>query len=325
VRKKNPSYHLKMGLAVAALFPAFFLLTNPYAGHFVNRFLSSFSFIFILWLINTFLGKRLITIGISFALAVVVYLLIGYTIDNTGLLLQQVRTDQPAPAKAWLFLVMRLILLDAMVISIRYLYDHYNEKKEMAFEHELLKRAHLHARHEALKQQVSPHFLFNSLNTLSSLIKQNPDDALLFTKELSSVYRYMLVHQDKAMVPLNEEIAFLKSYVYLLGIRFAEAIQTTIDIDESFLENSIPPNTLQLLIENAVKHNSFSGKMPLCISIAAAGAYLTVRNNRQSKPADGSSSGIGLENIRARYLLAGGKDIVIEKDENHFQVMLPII
>jgi len=325
VQKMRRSYHLKLGLLVATLFPAFFLLTNPYEAHFFNRFLSSFIFIFSLWLINAFLGKRVITIIVSFVLAVAVYLLIGHTIDNSGLLLQQVRGNQPAPLKAWSFLIMRLVLLNGIIIFIRYAYDNYTEKKQIAFEHELLKRAHLQGKHEVLKQQVSPHFLFNSLNTLSSLIKQNPDNALLFTKELSSVYRYMLVHQDKAMVPLREEIAFLRSYVYLLRIRFGEAIRVVIDINDSFLDRSIPPNTLQLLIENAVKHNAFSTKLPLDISVSAAADGIAVRNNRQKKPADSTSPGIGLENIRARYQLAMGKDIIVQTDDHFFLVRLPII
>lgn len=324
--KRNPSYHLKMGLVVAAMFPAFFLLTDPYADHFVNRFLCSFCFILILWLINTQLARHWATLVFSFVLAVLVYLCIGYSIDNTGLLLRQVSSHQPAPAKAWSFLVARLVLLDGMVIFIRYLYGNLLEKKAIAFENEILKTAQLQARHETLKQQVSPHFLFNSLNTLGSLIKQNTADAISFTRELSSVYRYMLVHQDKAMVPLKDELGFLKSYFYLLDIRFAGAIRSSISVDVSCLESLVPPNTLQLLIENAVKHNAFSAKKPLCISITNYGSYLKVTNNVHAKPPDNTSSGIGLGNIQARYqLAAGGKKIVIEKTEDQFQVLLPII
>lgn len=314
-----------MGLIIAILFPAFFLLTNPYADHFFNRFLCSFCFILLLWLINSFHTGGFFAIIISLIVAVPVYFLIGATIDTSGLLLGQLDPKQPSLVKAWSFLVLRLWLLDGMVIFIRWLYDNLLEKKKIAVENELLKVAQMQAVHEALKQQISPHFLFNSLHTLSALIKQNPEGAVLFTRELSAVYRYLLVHQEKKMVPLQAELEFLQSYVYLLNIRFAGAIRTDIDIEKSCLDTMLPPNTLQLLIENAVKHNSFSSRKPLCIAVTNNAAYLIVKNNIQAKPTEMISSGTGLENIRTRYRLTAKDDIIINNDSLSFEVMLPII
>jgi two-component system LytT family sensor kinase len=188
-----------------------------------------------------------------------------------------------------------------------------------------LKRENLNALHETLKQQVNPHFLFNSLHTLKSLTKRNPDQAIHFIDELSSVYRYMLLHQDKKIVTIGEEIEFLRSYLYLLKIRFGDAINTEIALPDKLLKHSMPPNTLQLLIENAVKHNALSTKKPLCISIYTKDDYLVVRNNLQFKPEQTStSSHFGLSNISNRYLLLNGRDIIIKKTEKDFLVLLPV-
>jgi len=127
------------------------------------------------------------------------------------------------------------------------------------------------------------------------------------------------------MVPLQAELEFLQSYVYLLNIRFAGAIRTDIDIEKSCLDTMLPPNTLQLLIENAVKHNSFSSRKPLCIAVTNNAAYLIVKNNIQAKPTEMISSGTGLENIRTRYRLTAKDDIIINNDSLSFEVMLPII
>jgi two-component system LytT family sensor kinase len=333
-------YHLKTGLIVAALFPAVFILSDPAATELFSRFLTSFTFIFILWLMNCYLvdfrvyakrktrqqlSKLYISIILSIFLAIVIYLLIGKTIDRTGLLLYQLRDNQPNPSKAWLFLLLRIVFFDCLVMLIKYMYDSYQEKRQVEFENELLKRENLHARHETLKQQVNPHFLFNSLNTLRSLIKRDPEQAAEFTSELSSVYRYMLLHQDKKVVSLRDEIDFSKSYVYLLKIRFGAAINTRIEIEEEHLSSPMPPNTLQLLIENAVKHNALSVKKPLHIAITTRHSLLVVENNFQPKTAKTISSNIGLDNIRNRYLLLNGKEIIIEQQDDCFRVILPII
>lgn len=126
------------------------------------------------------------------------------------------------------------------------------------------------------------------------------------------------------MVSLREEIDFLKSYLYLLKIRFGGAIQAQIQIPDSLLNSMMPPNTLQLLIENAVKHNALSLKKPLSISLFTLKDYLVVENNLQPKAERGESSHLGLSNIRSRYALLKGKEIIIQKKEENFQVLLPI-
>lgn len=333
-------YHLKTGFLVAALFPGIFIFSDSDISKFFNRFLSCFSFIFILWFVNFKLiefgvNKRikhkqsiaplLIKIFLSFLIAISLYIFIGYIIDETGIFLSQVRGSNSNSLKAWLFLSLKVILFDALIILVKYLYDSYEDKRQMEFENEFLKRENLNARHEALKQQVNPHFLFNSLNTLKSLVKRDAVHAVNFTSELSSVYRYMLLHQDKKVVALRDEIEFSKSYVYLLKIRFGDAINTRIEVSEDFLDSLMPPNTLQLLIENAVKHNALSIKKPLSISISTIDSFLIVKNNFQPKSSKAESSNLGLDNIRSRYMLINGKEIIIQQKEDCFQVMLPII
>jgi len=217
------------------------------------------------------------------------------------------------------------MLFNSLIILIKYLFDINAEKRKIELENEVLKRENLNALHESLKQQVNPHFLFNSLNTLKSLTKRNPAQAVDYIAELYSVYRYMLLHQDKKDVTLRDEIDFLKSYLYLLKIRFGDAITTEISLPGKLLDCSMPANTLQLLIENAVKHNALSLHKPLSISIVADNNYLTVKNNLRSKKEEPSSSHLGLSNISNRYLLLKGKDIIIQKTEEEFIVQLPIM
>lgn len=333
-------YHLKTAFLVATLLPGIFIFSNSEVTELFNRFLSSFTFIFILWFFNfkfvdfraakRLKSKRSATllyskVILSFSAAVVLYIFIGYVLDKTGIFLNQVSGIHSHSVKAWLFLILRVIFFDALLILVKYLYDTSEEKRQIEFENEFLKRENLNARHEALKQQVNPHFLFNSLNTLKSLVKRDAASATDFTGELSSVYRYMLLHQDKKAVTLCDEIEFSKSYVYLLKIRFGEAINTKIDVDKEFLDSLMPPNTLQLLIENAVKHNALSIKKPLFISITNTESFLIVENNFQPKAARTISSNLGLENIRNRYQLLNGKEVIIKQTEDRFQVMLPII
>ncbi|HMG68150.1 MAG TPA: histidine kinase [Chitinophagaceae bacterium] len=333
-------YHLKTGLLVAILFPGIFIFSDSEAQGLFSRFFSSFSCIFILWFFNFWLvdfrvnknlkARHYISrlagkLVLSLVFAVALYIFIGFTIGQTSNLLSQVSGDRQHSAKAWLFLILRIIFFDALIILVKFIYDSYEEKRQIEFENEFLKRENLHARHEALKQQVNPHFLFNSLNTLKSLVKRNADHAVDFTSELSSIYRYMLLHQDKSEVALRDEIEFSKSYVYLLKIRFGDAINTRIEVNEELLDSLMPPNTLQLLIENAVKHNILSIKKPLFISILTKETFLIVENNFQPKAVKEASSHLGLDNIRSRYLLLDGKEISIQRNEECFQVVLPII
>ena len=181
------------------------------------------------------------------------------------------------------------------------------------------------AKFESLKNQLDPHFLFNSLYVLTSLIGENPQQAERFTTKLSKVYRYVLEQRNKDLVPIEEELKFAKTYMELLGMRFEEAVQFNIPDNISNNELKIVPLSLQLLLENAVKHNVVSTSKPLTINIYEEGSYLMITNNVNPKEAIGKSTKIGLQNIADRYGLITDKGVKIENNNKTFKVSLPLL
>ena len=181
------------------------------------------------------------------------------------------------------------------------------------------------AKFESLKNQLDPHFLFNSLNVLTSLISENPQQAERFTTKLSKVYRYVLEQRNKDLVPIEEELKFAKTYMELLGMRFEDAVQFNIPDNISNNELKIVPLSLQLLLENAVKHNVVSTSKPLTINIYEEGSYLIITNNVNPKEAIGKSTKIGLQNIADRYGLITEKGVKIENNNKTFKVSLPLL
>jgi len=191
---------------------------------------------------------------------------------------------------------------------------------------EQLERARAEAALEALKNQVDPHFIFNSLNTLSHLIEDRPEKAKLFNDNLAEIYRYILQNKARDLVLLKEEMEFVRHYFALLRIRFEGAVQLHILVSDPDSEQYlIPPISLQILVENAIKHNEFSDQNPLKIQIRLTGDSLTVRNEIRKKQLRKPSSGIGLKNLDERYQLITAKEMIIEARENEFVVGLPIL
>ena len=181
------------------------------------------------------------------------------------------------------------------------------------------------AQFDALKSQLDPHFLFNSLNVLSSLIHENPDKAEQFTTKLSKVYRYVLEQKNKELVPLEEEIKFAKTYIDLLKMRFEDSLFFEFPEKLTQNESMIVPLSLQLLLENAVKHNVVQPEKPLTIKIYENANYLSIENNLQPKKILNTSSGFGLNNIKQRYNILTNKEVMILKNESLFKVQLPIL
>lgn len=181
------------------------------------------------------------------------------------------------------------------------------------------------AKFESLKSQIDPHFLFNSLNVLTSLISENPSQAEKFTTKLSKVYRYVLEQRNKDLIPLTEELTFAKTYMELLGMRFEDAVQFNIPASVSNQELKIVPLSLQLLLENAVKHNVVSSSKPLIISIYEENDYLVIENNVNPKEAIGKSTKVGLQNIADRYGLITQKSVQIENNNKTFKVRIPLL
>ncbi len=180
------------------------------------------------------------------------------------------------------------------------------------------------AQFESLKNQIDPHFLFNSLNVLSSLIEENPENAQRFTTSLSKIYRYVLEQKDKELVSVSEELAFAKTYMNLLKMRFENSITYDVPVDFD-TEAKVVPLSLQLLLENTIKHNIVSEQKPLHIKIYIENNYLIVENNLQKKEVLQDRRGVGLQNIVNRYALISERKMLIEQNENYFKVKIPIL
>lgn len=180
------------------------------------------------------------------------------------------------------------------------------------------------AKYESLKSQVNPHFLFNSLNVLTNLVYDDQDKAVKFIKQLSEVYRYVLDTRDHEVMPLEEELKFLRSYLYLQEIRFG--CKLSVDIQLNGTPTMVAPLALQMLIENAIKHNIVSEENPLNIRVSREEDYIVVENDLQRKTtASWGSSGVGLENIRQRYEYLSDKKVIVEESASVFSVRLPLI
>ena len=200
----------------------------------------------------------------------------------------------------------------------------YNkELSTTRLETETLKKETSEAQFDALRRQINPHFLFNSFNVLSSVIENDQKLAVQFVEQLSKVYRYLLKTQDLKTVSLEEEIDFINSYVFLLQIRFGSNLNYRQSLATT--EGTLPPASIQLLIENAIKHNEVSKSKPLTISLERVNGELIVRNNKNPKVRREASEGVGLSNIQKRYQLLGASKPEIQDDENHFTVKLPLI
>ena len=197
--------------------------------------------------------------------------------------------------------------------------------KNTLIEAERLKKEHISAKYETLKNQVNPHFLFNSLNVLSSLVHRDADLAEKFIRQLSDVYRYILDSREKEVVPISEELETLRAYHFLMDIRFGTALQLHLAIPAN-ARGYIAPLTLQMLLENALKHNEVSKANPLRIDIFIEDdTWIVVRNNLSAKNILPDSTGVGLSNIQARYQVLSGKTVLITDHGGFFTVKVPLL
>lgn len=225
----------------------------------------------------------------------------------------------------WFFLNITL-LISAFLHAKSFMQEWKQVSSSKIVEQKLIAKS-ADARFESLKNQLDPHFLFNSLNVLDALIEENPGQAQKFTTDLSKVYRYVLEQKDKELVTVEEELNFAKTYSNLLQIRFEDSVKILFDVEEQFLHKYIAPLSLQLLLENAIKHNFATDKKPLFIRISVQNDKLTVENNLQKREIlHNESAGIGLANIAQRYaLLTQSANVSIETDDEHFKVKIPLL
>ena len=213
------------------------------------------------------------------------------------------------------------VLIYSVIYFALYSFNHFSKGQIKQVKSE---RKQIDLQLTALKSQLSPHFLFNSLNTISSLMNKDVGKAEAFVRMLAKSYQYTLSTYEQKWVSLQEELDFVSSYQYLLKTRFEDHLAFSIDIPAEKMDQKIPPLTLQMLVENAVKHNQLLAEDPLHVRIGVDESWLWVSNNKTQTPMGVPSFKIGLKNIRSRYKLLTGKDIRVENEES-FTVKLPII
>lgn len=262
---------------------------------------------------------RRVLVEIPAIFSIAIALTIPFTLFFFGLAGAEVTREQLISNTALSVLISLLINTFTEGIAIFRLY------RDTLIDKERLKQETLRSHFETLKNQVGPHFLFNSLNTLIALIDESPQTAKNFVQKLSNYYRYVIQVNQEALVPLSIELDLVKDYVFLLNQRYDHRIVLQIDIPPEAEKNLIPPLALQMLVENAEKHNAISAEKRLNIRIALQNNQIVVENSRTPKKNIPPGTGTGLENIRKRFALAAHQPIHIESDSSFFRVSLPII
>lgn len=266
------------------------------------------------------IGRR---IGLSILMIAPAYLVLNFFLDYIHQFALHY-VDHPDPSEFTTNIIS--ITLIALFWSIYESIYMYHGWKNSLSEAERLKREFVQAQLDGLKSQVNPHFLFNSLNTLVYIIPEDPEKAVEFVQKLAKVYRYILEIQERRLIPLWEEMEFLESFIFLHKERFCDNLRLNIEVPKSERNHLIVPLSLQLLFENAIKHNIISKEKPLSISLKVEeGKRLVIRNTLQlrSNPEPGTKT--GLSNIKSRYEYFSDQPVIIEETGKEFMVSLPLI
>jgi two-component system, LytTR family, sensor kinase len=255
------------------------------------------------------IATTLITVGLVFFVSRVLH---SYSTQQTII-----------PLKLNLIYAWLANLLFHLLNAVKYYFTNYKRKYVEAEE---LKRITAQAELQAIKNQINPHFLFNNLNVLSALVMKNNEEANKFIEEFSKVYRYILSNHDKELVDLRSELEFIKPYIFLLQKRFNEGLSVSVNIPPAYEKYYIIPASLQMLIENAIKHNVISKAKPLHIDVHVNGNNtVVVSNNIQPRESNVPSTKIGLTNIVKRYQIISGQQVVVENNSSAFKVTLPLL
>lgn len=269
------------------------------------------------WLKNPF--KKLV---LSIAIQVFIVLFIVVTVKIIFLIIYKQNFDELFSQLSDGFIWAVSITVFAIAIANGSLF--FKNWKQSAINEEILKREKLAIEYEALRNQVNPHFLFNSLTALTTLVHQDPDKAVAFIRKFSDVYRYVLENRNQEIVSLRNELHLIENMAYLYHYRHGNNLQIELELDPSD-EKYIIPMALQMLLENALKHNVISEEKPLKVKIFEKEDYVVVWNNLQLKNHVPDSNNMGLGNIRLRYSYLSEKPVTIEKADHYFQVKIPIL
>lgn len=224
--------------------------------------------------------------------------------------------------RQYLFITVIISLLYNAIYSGEYFFVKW---RNTLLEAEELKRQNLVAQYESLKNLINPHFLFNSLNTLIGLINDDKKVAVQYGEYFAKVYRYLLDHRDDKAIPLREEINIIKKFIFLFKARHGDSFQVHINVDKEVMNLSVPPLTMQMLMENAIKHNIISKEMPLRIEIFNEAKNLVVKNNLQKRNLGDKSTQIGLTTLKKRYQFITKREVLINETKENFIVVIPLI
>ncbi|MBP1163594.1 LytS/YehU family sensor histidine kinase [Chryseobacterium sp. PvR013] len=297
-------------------------------GELMIDFSISFLFSLFVWYFNIYSLPKFSIQNIStrfFNKKLVISLFIGVLVMAAIVLIHHVIFPKYGFNTMVLMYEFRGVLINLTIYMFLYLlYQTYNSQ-QIKFELEQIRTDNLNAQYELLKQQINPHFLFNSLNTLKSMIDIKDESSGDFVVRLADFYRFTLDNRKMDLISLKKELAILDAYVFLLTSRFEDGIEFKIDIQEEILNSYIPPFTLQLLCENCIKHNIVSLAYPLIIKLYSDSEYIVIENNFQPKNIPQESAGIGIENIRERYKHFAEKEVTILQNDSNFTVKLPIV
>ncbi len=264
------------------------------------------------------IGKRIAWVFLGFN---VLYLVVNFGVGSLLHFLGVGHGGNPNPIVTYI----ATLILCALVIILYEAISFYLQLQQTVAEKAQLERQNVESQLEGLRNQVNPHFLFNSLNTLAYLIPEAPEKAVRFLQQLSNVYRYVLESREAKIIPVTKELEFLDAYVFLLKERFGDNLRVSVKGLEQNANFSIVPLSFQMLFENAIKHNVISVEKPLTIEVFPENGHLIVRNNLQKKNQVMDSTGVGLSNIRSRYRMLTGKEVEVIASQQYFTVALPIM
>lgn len=329
-------------ILIGIIIPLIFALRAQILGveleiyYFFSSFIFSFTVSFCIYFFNVQIVKKFqsidfrshfvrvvlelsLTIAVSaIVMSIVASLFLGFYLRKIGL------KEDIAPSDLF-DNILTAVIVNIVAVTIMEIIYFFKKWKKTLIETEQLKRQNIEIKYAVLTSQINPHFLFNSLNALSSLIEADPKKALVFTKEFSKIYRYVLDINERMVVSLGEELNFLNSYLYLQKIRFDKALNHSIQIDASCLEYFLPPLSLQILVENAIKHNEISEENPLFINIKASETEVSVVNNFNPKEKNESKNGLGLKNLKERYSHYTEVSPVFKVENNNYIAIVPLI
>ena len=270
--------------------------------------------------LGTSLNIMLVNMLIVVPVAAIIYYIGIFVLDD----ICQIRPDNK-----WLqFRIdfFRAVLIAFAVIAFNLFYHAMRQRKELENEMELMQKEIVTSKYKSLKSQISPHFLFNSLNTLTSLMYEDRDLASDFVSRLASSYRYILDNREEDLVSLDKELSFLDSFIFMMNVRHEQALKISTDIHERSEHYLIPTLSLQMLVENALKHNYYSKEKPLEIKIYTVGTIgIVVENNLQLRELKEDSTKLGLNNIKKRYSFYTNQEVTVEANSRVFKVTMPLL